>query len=69
MAASITNEIYNTMRALWRCSRNDIFKDEDQLARWLSNNTSFRSLGKVEQYLPTRHVRMKNKDEFAGWGS
>jgi hypothetical protein len=45
------------------------FKDEDQLARWLSNNTSFRSLGKVEQYLPTRHVRMKNKDEFAGWGS
>jgi hypothetical protein len=45
------------------------FKDEDQLKRWLSNNTSFRSLGKAEQYLPTRHIRMKNKDEFAGWGS
>jgi len=36
------------------------FKDKRQLSHWLKNNTGFRSLGKTEQYLPTRHVRMKN---------
>ena len=26
-------------------------------------------LGKLENDLPTRHVRMQSEEEFAGWGS
>ena len=46
-----------------------IFDSEEQLQRWLTLNSSFKNLGQVEFALPTRHVRMQNKDEFAGWGS
>ena len=45
------------------------FDSEEQLQRWLSINPSFKNLGVIEYALPTRHVRMANKDEFAGWGS
>ncbi len=45
------------------------FDSEEQLQRWLEINPNFRNMGVVEYTLPTRHVRMKNKEEFAGWGS
>tara|TARA_B100000212_G_scaffold310828_1_gene262149 strand:+ start:481 stop:669 length:189 start_codon:yes stop_codon:yes gene_type:complete len=45
------------------------FDSEEQLQRWLLINPSFKNLGVIEYALPTRHVRMANKDEFAGWGS
>ena len=49
------------------------FSDADQLNRWLDINEDFESLGTVEKYLPTRHVRMQRwtdkNDQFAGWGS
>tara|TARA_B100000614_G_scaffold76345_1_gene68236 strand:+ start:1491 stop:1622 length:132 start_codon:yes stop_codon:yes gene_type:complete len=38
--------------------------------QWLSMAKGFQCLGEVPGgYLPTRHERMKNKEEFAGWGS
>ena len=46
-----------------------IFESQDQLEKWLALNPSFKNLGQVEFALPTRHVRMQNKDDFAGWGS
>jgi hypothetical protein len=30
---------------------------------------NYEALEETKNELPTRHVRMKNKDEFAGWGS
>ena len=46
------------------------FDDEEQKQRWLEINPSFECLGPLESDLPTRHVRMQNKDEkFEGWGS
>ena len=45
------------------------FDSEEQLQRWLLINPDFKNLGVIEYTLPTRHVRMKNKDDFAGWGS
>jgi len=49
------------------------FSNADQLNRWLDINEDFESLGPVEKYLPTRHVRMQRwkdkNDQFAGWGS
>lgn len=46
------------------------FKDEKQMKQWLAE-TNWTCLGELKTYLPTRHERMKNKDEeeFAGWGS
>ena len=48
------------------------FDNEEQLTDWLSE-TGWTCLGEQTTYLPTRHERMKNKDEdkeeFAGWGS
>ena len=45
------------------------FDSKEQLDRWLSLNPDFKNLGVIEYVLPTRHVRMANKEEFAGWGS
>ena len=46
------------------------FDDEEQKQRWLHLNPNFECLGPLEKPLPTRHVRMQNKDEeFEGWGS
>ena len=44
------------------------FSSKTQLIEWLAE-TGWECLGKTENYLPTRHERMKNKEEFAGWGS
>jgi hypothetical protein len=45
------------------------FKNKQQLKDWLAE-TGWINLGELKTYLPTRHERMKNKDEeFAGWGS
>ena len=45
------------------------FDSKEQLDKWLSLNPDFKNVGKIEYSLPTRHVRMANKEEFAGWGS
>tara|TARA_B100000085_G_C18475857_1_gene485110 strand:- start:843 stop:1034 length:192 start_codon:yes stop_codon:yes gene_type:complete len=46
------------------------FDNEEQKQRWLEINPTFECLGPLENDLPTRHVRMQNKDtEFEGWGS
>ncbi len=45
------------------------FDSIDQLKQWLEINPDFKNLGVIDYDLPTRHVRMKNKEEFAGWGS
>ena len=46
------------------------FDNEEQKQRWLEINPTFECLGPLENQLPTRHVRMQNKDkEFEGWGS
>ena len=45
------------------------FESKKQLDRWLSLNPDFKNVGEIEYSLPTRHVRMRNKEEFAGWGS
>jgi len=45
------------------------FDSEDHKKEWLKNSPGFTCLGKLEYDLPTRHVRMQNKEEFAGWGS
>jgi len=45
------------------------FESKEQLDRWLSLNPDFKNVGEIEYSLPTRHVRMANKEEFAGWGS
>ena len=46
------------------------FDNEEQKQRWLEINPNFECLGPLENDLPTRHVRMQNKDtEFEGWGS
>jgi hypothetical protein len=44
------------------------FTSKTHLAEWLAE-TGWDCLGITEHYLPTRHERMKNKEEFAGWGS
>tara|TARA_B100000424_G_scaffold257178_1_gene237826 strand:+ start:530 stop:721 length:192 start_codon:yes stop_codon:yes gene_type:complete len=45
------------------------FDSFDQLKKWLDINPDFKNLGVIDYDLPTRHVRMQNKEEFAGWGS
>ena len=46
------------------------FESHEQKGEWLSMAKGFQCLGEVPGgYLPTRHERMKNKEEFAGWGS
>ena len=45
------------------------FDSKEQLDRWLSLNQDFKNVGEIEYSLPTRHVRMQSKEEFAGWGS
>lgn len=45
------------------------FESHDQKETWLSMAKGFACLGELKSYLPTRHVRMRNKEEFAGWGS
>ena len=44
------------------------FGSKTQVIEWLAE-TGWECLGETESYLPTRHERMKNKEEFAGWGS
>ena len=46
------------------------FESHEQKRKWLNLAKGFKCLGEMKvDYLPTRHVRMKNKEEFAGWGS
>jgi hypothetical protein len=45
------------------------FDNEEHKQQWLINSPGFKCLGEQEYTLPTRHVRMQNKEEFAGWGS
>jgi len=45
------------------------FDSNEQLKKWLDINPDFKNLGVIDYDLPTRHVRMQNKEEFAGWGS
>ena len=45
------------------------FDNEEHKQKWLINSPGFKCLGEQEYTLPTRHVRMQNKEEFAGWGS
>jgi hypothetical protein len=44
------------------------FDSEQQMKDW-TKETGWVCLGEQTTYLPTRHERMKNKEEFAGWGS
>ena len=44
------------------------FDNEAQKDNWLAES-GWVCLGESESYLPTRHQRMRNKEEFAGWGS
>ena len=44
------------------------FSSKTHLVEWLAE-TGWECLGTTDNYLPTRHERMKNKEEFAGWGS
>jgi hypothetical protein len=44
------------------------FSSKTHLVELLAE-TGWECLGKTDYYLPTRHVRMQNKEEFAGWGS
>jgi len=44
------------------------FDSEQQMKDWIAE-TGWTCLGEQTTYLPTRHERMKNKEEFAGWGS
>ena len=44
------------------------FSSKTHLVEMLAE-TGWGCLGKTDYYLPTRHVRMQNKEEFAGWGS
>ena len=46
------------------------FDSHEQKRKWLDLSKGFDCLGEVPGgYLPTRHVRMRNKEEHAGWGS
>ena len=45
------------------------FDSDEQRKQWLKNSKHWVCLGPLEYTLPTRHVRMQNKEEFAGWGS
>ena len=46
------------------------FKSELQLKKYMEViGSDYEALEETKTYLPTRHVRMQNKDEFAGWGS
>jgi len=38
------------------------FDNEEQKQKWLDINPTFECLGPLENELPTRHVRMKGKD-------
>ena len=38
------------------------FESERELESWLEINPSFDNLGIISYTLPTRHVRMQNKD-------
>ena len=45
------------------------FDSDSQMRDWITD-TCWMCLGPQDTYLPTRHERMKNKEEeFAGWGS
>jgi len=46
------------------------FDNERKKDVYVSSNPNLVCLGEQEFTLPTRHVRMQNKEEeFAGWGS
>tara|TARA_B100000902_G_C26468380_1_gene508896 strand:- start:23 stop:211 length:189 start_codon:yes stop_codon:yes gene_type:complete len=45
------------------------FETEQKKDTYLKNSPNLVCLGVQEYTLPTRHVRMQNKEEFAGWGS
>jgi len=47
------------------------FETDAKKEQWLKNSPNITCIGIHEYTLPTRHVRMQNKDkeEFAGWGS
>lgn len=39
------------------------FQSESELENWLEINPTYDNLGIIDYSLPTRHVRMQNKDE------
>tara|TARA_B100000965_G_scaffold29825_1_gene22058 strand:- start:5774 stop:5962 length:189 start_codon:yes stop_codon:yes gene_type:complete len=45
------------------------FETDEKKTQWLKQSPNLVCLGVQEYDLPTRHVRMNNKEEFAGWGS
>ena len=45
------------------------FETDEKKTRYLENAPNIICLGEQQFALPTRHVRMVNKEEFAGWGS
>mgnify|MGYP001182473295 CR=1 FL=1 len=45
------------------------FETDAQKEHWLTFSPNITCIGIQEYTLPTRHVRMQNKEEFAGWGS
>jgi hypothetical protein len=46
------------------------FDSHEQKEKWLDLSKGFKCLGEVQgDYLPTRHVRMRNKEDHAGWVS
>ena len=46
------------------------FKSELHLKKYMEViGPDYEALEETKTYLPTRHIRMQNKDEFAGWGS
>jgi hypothetical protein len=45
------------------------FETDEKKKQYLKNAPNIVCLGEQEYTLPTRHVRMANKEEFAGWGS
>ena len=45
------------------------FETDEKKTQWLKQSPNLVCLGEQEYDLPTRHVRMQNQEEFAGWGS
>jgi len=45
------------------------FDTDEKKKAYLKKSPNLVCLGEQEYTLPTRHVRMQNQEEFAGWGS
>ena len=45
------------------------FDTDEKKKAYQEKSPNLICLGEQEYTLPTRHVRMQNQEEFAGWGS